>query len=201
LILGLIEQPVDARNRRREREAGCRQTALAALAALLGAGLAAPAAPAVVDAQPNGFEVRETAQIAAPPEKVFAAIGDVGHWWDPQHSYSHDGKNLSLDLHVGGCWCERLPDGGGVGHMVVEAVMPNKLVRFGGALGPLASTGGAGHMAISLTPKDGGTALDLTYDFGGYAKGGMAQWAAPVDGVLGEQVARLKRYVETGKPH
>ena len=27
----------------------------------------------------------------------------------------------------------------------------------------------------------------------------MAQWAAPVDGVLGEQVARLKRYVETGK--
>jgi hypothetical protein len=28
----------------------------------------------------------------------------------------------------------------------------------------------------------------------------MARWAGPVDEVLGEQVARLKRYVETGKP-
>ncbi len=81
-----------------------------------------------------------------------------------------------------------------------DTVQPNRLVRLAGALGPLAATGGAGHLAIRLAPKNGGTALDLTYDFGGYAKGGMAQWAAPVDGVLGEQVARLKRYVETGKP-
>jgi uncharacterized protein YndB with AHSA1/START domain len=167
---------------------------------MVGVSLAGPAAAAVVDAQPSGFEVRETAQIAAPPERVYAAIGEVGRWWMSQHTYSGDAKNLTLDLHVGGCFCERLPDGGATGHMVVDMVQPNRLVRLAGALGPLAATGGAGHLAIRLAPKNGGTALDLTYDFGGYAKGGMAQWAAPVDGVLGEQVARLKRYVETGKP-
>ncbi|HXQ12498.1 MAG TPA: SRPBCC domain-containing protein [Caulobacteraceae bacterium] len=172
----------------------------AALIALLGAGLARPAAAAVVDAQPSGFELQETAQIAAPPERVYAAIGQIGQWWMSQHTYSGDAKNLTLDLTVGGCFCERLRDGGGTRHMVVDMLQPNRLVRLAGALGPLAGTGGAGHLAIRLAPKDGGTALDLTYDFGGYAKGGMAQWAAPVDGVLGEQVARLKRYVETGKP-
>jgi uncharacterized protein YndB with AHSA1/START domain len=167
---------------------------------LIGLSLAGPAAATVVDSQPTGFEVRETAQIAAPPERVYAAIGQIGQWWTSQHTYSKDAKNLSLDLHVGGCFCERLPDGGATGHMIVDMVQPNRLVRLAGALGPLASTGGAGHLAIHLTPKDGGTALELTYDFGGYANGGMVQWAAPVDGVLGEQVARLKRYVETGKP-
>ena len=43
--------------------------------------------------------------------------------------------------------------------------------------------------------------LTMTYDVGGYAKGGLAEkWAAPVDSVLGEAVGRLKAYVETGKP-
>lgn len=178
------------------------QGVLAAASIAIGGAvaLATPAAATVVDAQPNGFEVRETAQIAASPEKVFAAIGQVGQWWQAEHTYSHDARNLTLDLRVGGCDCERLPGGGQVAHMIVDMVVPNRLVRFAAALGPLASTGGAGHLAIALAPKDGGTELDLTYDFGGYAKGGFGQWAAPVDGVLGEQVARLKRYVETGKP-
>jgi hypothetical protein len=35
---------------------------------------------------------------------------------------------------------------------------------------------------------------------GGYAKGGLENLAGPVDGVLGEQVRRLAKYVETGKP-
>ncbi len=166
----------------------------------VGASLAVPAAAAVVDAQPSGFEVHEAVQIAAPPEQVYAAIGEVGRWWMSQHTFSGDAKNLALDLHVGGCFCERLPNGGATGHLVVDMVQPNRLVRLAGALGPLAGTGGDGHLAIRLEPKDGGTALDLTYDFGGYAKGGMAQWAGPVDEVLGAQVARLKRYVETGKP-
>jgi hypothetical protein len=53
-----------------------------------------------------------------------------------------------------------------------------------------------------LTPAAGGaTDVSLTYDVGGYAKGGLAErWAAPVDKVLGEQLVRLKTYVETGKP-
>jgi hypothetical protein len=51
-----------------------------------------------------------------------------------------------------------------------------------------------------MTPKDGGTDLVQLYDVGGYAKGGLAELASPVDQVLGAQAQRLKRYIETGKP-
>jgi uncharacterized protein YndB with AHSA1/START domain len=171
-----------------------------AFLAALGLGLASPAAAAVVDAQPGGFEVREQAQIAAPPARVYAAIGRIGQWWLSGHTYSGDAKNLSLDLKPGGCFCEVLKDDGGVRHMGVILVQPDKTVRLEGALGPLATTGGAGHLSFALSPRDTGTNVVLTYDFGGYAKGGMDKWAAPVDGVLGAQLDSLKRYVETGQP-
>jgi hypothetical protein len=73
-------------------------------------------------------------------------------------------------------------------------------LRLFGGLGPLQSTGAAGHLGFALKAVGATTELTATYDVGGYAKGGLAEtWAAPVDAVLGEQVARLKTYVETGK--
>jgi hypothetical protein len=161
--------------------------------------VAAPASAAVTDIQPNGFEVTEIEQIAAPPPAVYAALGRIGDWWSSQHSFSGDAKNLHLDLQAGGCLCETLKDGGEAAHLRVIMVQPNAVVRLEGALGPLAASGGTGHLTLKLAPKDGGTEAVLTYDFGGYIKGGFADWAAPVDGVLGEQMARLKRYAETGR--
>ena len=165
----------------------------------VGLGLASPAAATVVEAQPGGFEVREEAQIAAPPAQVYAAIGQVGRWWSSEHTYSGSAANLSLDLSAGGCFCEKLKDGGVVRHLGVILVQPDTAVRLEGALGPLASTGGTGHLSLSLAARGSGTVVVLTYDFGGYAKGGMDKWAAPVDQVLSLQIDRLKRYVETGE--
>lgn len=169
------------------------------LAAAL-AALATPAWASVTDAQPNGFEVVESEQIAAPPAAVYAALGQVGDWWWGRHSFSGDAKNLRLELRAGGCFCEALGDGGEAVHLRVIMVKPNAEVRLEGALGPLQASGADGHLVWTLTPKDGGTTLVLTYDFGGYMKGGLDSWAKPVDGVLAEQMARLKRYVETGRP-
>jgi hypothetical protein len=84
--------------------------------------------------------------------------------------------------------------------MQVVYVRPTEALRLAGALGPLQGTGADGHMTLALKETAGHTVFTLTYDVGGYAKGGLASWAKPVDAVLGEQVARLKRYVETGKP-
>ena len=77
-----------------------------------------------------------------------------------------------------------------------------KALRLFGGLGPLQFTGASGHLRFDLADvAAGGTRLTLTYSVGGYAKGGLAEaWAAPVDGVLGVQTERLKRYVETGTP-
>jgi hypothetical protein len=49
-------------------------------------------------------------------------------------------------------------------------------------------------------PTGDGTKLDVTYAIGGYLDGGLNQLAAAVDGVLTQQLTRLKNYVERGDP-
>ena len=77
---------------------------------------------------------------------------------------------------------------------------PDKLLRLEGALGPLQDFGVIGHLTLTLRQNGAGTQVTQTYDAGGHAPGGLDKLAAPVDGVLTEQLARLKRYTETGSP-
>ena len=150
---------------------------------------------AVVDAQANGFTVSQSVTIAAPPAKVWEALARIGAWWDPVHSYSRDGANLSISLKPGGYWQEALP-GGGVLHMVVVNAQPGKLLRLAGALGPLQAYGVAGELSLALKESPGGTIVTQTYDVGGHAPGGLDKLAPPVDAVLGDQLGRLKQFVE-----
>lgn len=169
---------------------------LGALAAL-SCGVAARAE--VVDTSPAGFEVRWVLDVDAPQARVRAAVLDIGKWWNGRHSYSGDASNLAIDL-KSGCFCETLK-GGQVRHMSV-VYADETMLRLWGGLGPLQTTGAAGHLTLRFEASPGDkTRLTATYDVGGYAKGGLAEvWAKPVDYVIGEQVTRLKAYVETGKP-
>ena len=167
---------------------------LAALIPLL--AVAAPAAAEVKSATPNGFEVASATTIAAPPDRVYAALGEVGHWWSPSHTFSKDAANLSLELRAGGCFCERLKDGGSVQHMQVVYAAPGEGLRLRGALGPLQTEGVDGTLSWSLKPAGGGTSVTQSYVVGGYIRAGMEQWAPRVDRVLDEQLQRLKAYVE-----
>ncbi|HLZ84300.1 MAG TPA: SRPBCC family protein [Caulobacteraceae bacterium] len=152
-------------------------------------------------AQPYGFVVSHKLVIAAPPERVWAALGRIGDWWASEHAYSRDAHNLRLSLEVGGCWCEQLPGGGAARHMTVIAYQPGRILVLEGGLGPLGSPGApSGHLTFSLAPDPKGAALSVTFEGGGLANDGLAQWAPPIDRVLGEQAARLKRYVESGRP-
>ena len=56
----------------------------------------------------------------------------------------------------------------------------------------------AGGLTFSLKPEGEGTTLTWAYVVGGYASGGLAAWAAPVDGVLSAQLANLKTRAEAG---
>ena len=170
------------------------------IAAVAATALLAGAAHAeVTDRSAAGFEITEKATIAAPATKVYAALLTPGAWWNKTHSWSGNAANLSIDL-ANGCFCEKLPKGF-VRHMTVVFADGATTLRLFGGLGPMQFTGASGHMAFVLKPAGDGTELTLTYDVGGYAKGGLADnWAAPVDGVLGEAVGRLKKYLETGKP-
>jgi hypothetical protein len=172
----------------------------------IGAGLAFLLACAggaraeVVSSAANGFEVRETAHLATKPDAVYAAVIAPSRWWDSAHTYSKSASNLTLDARAGGCWCETLADGGTVQHLVVVFAMPGKTLRLRGALGPLQGLGADGAMTWKITPARDGSDLELIYTVGGFAKDGLDKLAGPVDGVLGEQVQRLKQFIETGSP-
>src|SRR6185437_15398582 len=159
-----------------------------------------PARAVVMDSAQNGFSIVDRTHVTASPDKVYAAFIAPARWWSSKHTFSQDAANLSLDPVAGGCWCEKLANGGTVQHLVVVQAVPAKALVMRGALGPLQGLGVEGAMTISLKPATDGTDLSLTYNIGGYLKDGFASWAAPVDGVLGEQVMRLKAFIETGSP-
>jgi uncharacterized protein YndB with AHSA1/START domain len=164
--------------------------------------LAANRVPAeVADSASNGFVVKITVNIKAAPDEVYRRIvRNVGDWWNSEHTFSHDSHNLSIEEKAMGCFCEKLPNNGGVRHMEVTYLAPGKALILSGALGPLNAIAAAGNMTFQLSAADGGTKLDVTYAVHGYLKAGMNTWAAPVDGVLSEQITRLKNYIERGNP-
>lgn len=164
--------------------------------------VAVPAASAgVVQVTSSGFLVRHETIINASPAKVYESLVDrVGSWWNPDHTYSHDTKNLSIDARPGGCFCERL-GAGGIEHMRVVYVAPGEVIRMTGAMGPMQQSGLAGSLTWKVASGGlGGTKLSLTYSVGGFMEGGFEKMAPAVDGMIGEQVQRLKLFVETGSP-
>ena len=162
--------------------------------------VSSPAAAEVVSASANGFEVRHTVNLVTKPDVAFASFANVSGWWDGEHTYSGDAKNLSLDLRPGGCFCEKIPkSGGGVEHLRVAYVDPGKRVVLTGALGPLLYEAVAGVMDVQVKSTAAGSQLTLDYRASGFANGGAEKLAPLVDQVLGEQMKRLRAFA-TSRP-
>ncbi len=160
-----------------------------------------PATAEVVDSSPQGFTTRNTATVAAPPERVYdTLVKRVGQWWNPLHSWSGDSNNLSIDDRAGGCFCEKLGTQGGVVHATVILAKPGSALRMTGALGPLQELAVVGTLGFALEPDGDGTKVTLTYRVGGYVPADMKGIDGGVDFVMQEQLQRLKTFVETGKP-
>ena len=168
--------------------------ALAAVAAIAGARAETSGV------SPTGFMVTHRIEVKATPARVFEALGQIGRWWNVEHSYSGEGRNLSLDLQAGGCFCERWA-GGSVQHLQVVYVDRAKhAVRLLGGLGPLQGRAVHAVMGIDAAAAEGRTVLTLTYRVFGPSDVGLDQSAAPVDGVLGDAAKRLAAFAEGAKP-
>src|SRR5215831_10797282 len=175
-----------------------RRYLLGTVSLLMLAGTSGQSAPQVTS---TGFLVKLEANINAPAAKVYEAlVGQVGLWWDPEHTYSGDAKNLSIDARPGGCFCEKLPNGGGIEHARVIYVAPREVLRLSGALGPLQASGVAGTLTWKLTSGTDQTRVQLSYSVGGFIEGGFEKMAPLVENVLCGQLDRLKQFAETGKP-
>jgi uncharacterized protein YndB with AHSA1/START domain len=162
----------------------------------------APAASAdVVESSANGFTIKTATEISAVPRAVYLALtAQVGSWWDPQHTWSGAARNMAIDPRAGGCFCEKLANGGSVQHMTVILAEPGKTLRMRGALGPLQEQAVVGTITWSLTEAGSRTRVEMTYVVGGYMRGGLEPVAKIVDSVLVTQVQRLKQYIESGRP-
>lgn len=173
---------------------------IALIAAVAPLGLAAPAHAEVKQTWAAGFQLENKVTIAASPDKVWAALGQIGKWWNGAHSYSGDSANMTMPLTPGGCFCEALPKNGGVKHGEVVMVMPGQTLRINAPLGPLQGEGVSAALTFTLkATADGGTEVTQTFNVGG-ARPEIVGYAGGIDGVVGEQLGRLKTYVETGKP-
>ncbi len=165
-----------------------------ALAVLI-ATVAAPVRADVVLAEPNGFQVKGQIIIAAPRETVWPALLNPDGWWSPSHRW-FEGSTLTLEPRPGGCWCETGPDGAGAKHLEIALIAPPERLQLAGGLGPLQGMGLDGVLTIKLSSVEGGTTIDWVYIVTGWAPSGIAFMAAPVDGVLTEQMGRLKASIE-----
>ena len=177
--------------------------------ALLGlASVSLPAQAAVSAFSAHSLQIKHEVMIDATPEQVYQSLMEkVGQWWNPAHTYTRDGKNLSIENKVGGCFCEKFPEGGGIEHLRLVYIQPNKVLRFQGALGPFQASGVAGSLTWTMAQEKSTdanakpqTKLQLVYSFGGFMDGSFERIAPAADGMLGDQIGRLKRFIETGKP-
>lgn len=160
--------------------------ALAAALALLPA--TAPAE--VTRSGPGGFTVRQVLDTAADAGAVYALFGHIGEWWNPDHSWSGKAENLHLDVDRR-CFCEKLPNGGFVEHLRIVYLAPGETIRFDGALGPLQSMAANGRMEWRVEGAGAGSRVTFAYHVFGDPAAGLEGIAPAVDGVIGEQLARL----------
>ena len=160
---------------------------------LFAIAVATPLQAEVKSASAVGFETNNVAMIAAPPEHVYAMLGEPARWWNKNHTYSGDATNLSQQLRAGGCFCETIPaDGATIEHGRVVYAQPGKSLRIHGALGPLQQEGAMGALTWALKPVAGGTEVTQTYVVGGFVRAGADKLAPIVDRVMAEQLKGLQ---------
>jgi len=153
-----------------------------------------PASAEVLSASPTGFEVQEVVNLVVPQPSAYAAFGQVGQWWNKEHTYSGEASRMSLQLRPGGCFCEPLEGGGGVEHMRVTYLKPGEQIVLTGSLGPLLYQATAGVMDVRFERIAGGTRVTLNYRAAGFAKGDGDKMAPLVDQVLADQMKRYRTY-------
>ena len=152
----------------------------------------------VTDADAGGFALAHEAVIDADREAVWRAAIEVARWWSDDHTISGKAELLTINPVPRGCFCESLPKGGGVVHLMVTSVSPNSMLRLTGGLGPLGLMGVNGNMTWEFFDAENATRVRFAYAVGGYYPDGLDSIAGAVDFVIGEALQRLKAYVETG---
>jgi hypothetical protein len=153
----------------------------------------------VLEVTSGGFSVSSMASSSATPANAWKTMTHHIHeWWHPDHSWSGDAKNLYMEAELGGCFCENLPldtqgGGGGVEHLRIIYINPNREIRFDGSLGPLQTMSVQGRMIWKIEAVENGSEITFTYRVHGSSEKGFEGIAPAVDSVIKQQLDRLAR--------
>ncbi len=166
------------------------------LAAVLGAAVLAPgmASADIVSSSPSHYELSLQMRSSLSPEEMWARLIQPAEWWSPNHTYSGDAANLSLDPRAGGLWREDWT-GGSVTHGDVLLVIEGEQLRLNAPFGPLQGMGVNVVWTITVGEGPAGGSV-VTFDE--VATGGPAsrldEIAPAVDAVKAEALQRLTLY-------
>lgn len=174
------------------------------IAPLAFAPVSRPVSATVLTSDESGFVSEASAELPLPPEEAYALVATPARWWNGEHSYSGDARNLTIEARAGGCFCEILPavngkPAGSVEHGRVLFAMSGETLRISGALGPLQAQAAMGTLTFSFAPSGTGTGtgrstkVTMRYVVGGYMEGGATKLAPAVDMVLGQQLQGLSK--------
>lgn len=145
----------------------------------------------VLSASPTHFKLRHEAASPMSAEALWERLVDPAAWWHPDHTYSGDAANLSLELAAGGAWREDW-EGGSVEHGRVLLVEQGRTLRLAAPFGPLQGVGAYTIWTISVRPgDDGGSVVVFDEISTGPATADLAGLAEAVDFVKGEAISRL----------
>ena len=156
--------------------------------------VATPASAEVIARTADSFTLRFERRTEGLPAVIATLMGRPELWWDGAHSYSGDAANLTVDMQVGGCWCETLPDGSDFHHGTVLAIAEDRLV-FDAPFGPMHGKTTRADLVIAWPENDSGRAVVWTLTIEG---SGLGAFADPVDGVMGAAFARFNATVDSG---
>lgn len=156
-------------------------------------GLTSNAFADVITATPDHFTLKLEADTELAPDALWARLIEPSEWWLPDHTYSADSNNLSLDPQAGGLWREDW-DGRSVWHGTVIQAHPEKSLVLSAPFGPLQGLAVTSIWTITLAPnEDGGTHITFDHVTNGTASSQLDALAPAVDFVKGEALNNLAR--------
>src|SRR5471032_1886551 len=127
---------------------------------------------AVKQAASDSLLIQDSRVLHVTPAKAYAALSEVAHWWDSEHTWSGNAANLSLKAEAGGCFCERWNDSS-VQHMQVLGSIKDHKLRWQGGLGPLQGMAAQCVMTFTLKPAGDGSTLSFEYRVNGASASGL----------------------------
>lgn len=151
---------------------------------------AAPATAGIIISAPDHYILKHEAVSTLTPDALWQKLIEPANWWHPDHTYSGDAKNLSLDANAGGVWREDWPDGS-VEHGRVLLVLENKQLRLNAPFGPLQETGANVVWTVTISSGDDGTKVTFDEVANGTASSNLDELAPAVDFVKTEAINRL----------